>query len=109
MKSKMKLFVLVLIIILALAVFIFSNIFYDKEDVRHHQQCKGTVVFIAKDFDTDNYIIYVDIDSAYTAQEKLRQFLVSSETTMLSDAADMEWDDILVSRRAGFQVEIAYQ
>lgn len=109
LKSKLKVFVLVLIVILALVVLLFSYIFYDKEDIKHPQQCTGTIVYIAKDFYSDNYILYVDVDTSYSAKEKLRLFIVSSETIKLSDAVDMEWDDILVSRRAGSQVEITYQ
>lgn len=108
-KSKMKFFVLVLLLLLALGIFIFSHIFFNKEDVNHRQQCTGTIVYIAKDFYSDNYILYVDVDYAYSAKEKLRQFMVSSETTMLSDAVGIESDEVLESRIAGFPVEITYK
>ena len=109
LKSKKKFFALVLVIILALAVLIFSYMLRDKEETKHPQQCTGTVVYIAKDFDSDDYIVYVDVDPAYSAKEKLRHFIVSGETTMLSAAADMQWDDILASRRAGSRVEVTYR
>lgn len=108
-KSKIKYFVLVLVIVLGLGIFMFSYVFFDREDVNHSQQCTGTIAYIAKDFYSDDYIIYVDVDSAYSAKEKLRQFVLSSETIMLSDAVDIECDKILESRIAGFPVEITYK
>lgn len=108
-KSKNKYVVLTLLIVFGLGIFMFSYVFFEKKGTNLPQQCTGTVVFIAKDFYSDNYIVYVDVDSAYSAKEKLRHFIVSSETIMLSDVVDTDCDEVLAARISGLRVEITYQ
>lgn len=98
-----------LLVILALTLLLAASKFQVKTADRPPQQCKGTIVYIAKDFYTDNFIMYVQLDSAYSAKEKLRLFLVSDETTMYSEIENYSLEDMFSKRETGFYVDIFYR
>lgn len=89
-------------IIIAVILFMQSN-----ESAYHYtQQKQGTIIYVAKDFDTDDYIIYLKLDEGYSSKEKLRQFVLTADSVLLSENGALE--QILSERTVGAHVEIAY-
>lgn len=105
--KKISLILVLLSIILFLALYFISN--NSRREERLTQQCKGQIVYIAKDFYSDRYILYVKLDQGYTAKEELGQFLITENSVVLMESDDYSVEEILNERMSGNYVEIYYE
>ena len=107
MAQKRKLTTVALLAV-AVTIIIVVVLFMQSNESAYHstQQKQGTIIYIAKDFDTDDYIIYLKLDEGYSSKEKLRQFVITSDSVLLSENGALE--RILSERTVGAHVEIAY-